>query len=60
MIQAKRELTQARGDYVDVLAESDKAQFPLAWAIDAHGPIANEPASNPQWARMIGILSQGQ
>jgi outer membrane protein TolC len=45
VIQAQRDLTQARADYVDALAESGKAQYTLAWATGAQGPTANEPPS---------------
>ena len=37
VIQAQRDLTQARSDYVDALAESGKAQYALAWATGAQG-----------------------
>ncbi len=44
VIQAQRDLTQARSDYVDALAESSKAQYALAWATGAQGLTANAPA----------------
>jgi outer membrane protein TolC len=37
VIQAQRDLTQARSEYVDAVAESDKAQYALSWAIGAQG-----------------------
>ena len=47
VIQAQRDLTQARADYVDALAESGKAQYALAWATGAQGLTANAPPSSP-------------
>jgi outer membrane protein TolC len=47
VIQAQRDLTQARGDYLDSLAESAKAQYGLAWATGALGLGAGEKAKAP-------------
>jgi outer membrane protein TolC len=47
VIQAQRDLTQARADYVDALAESSKAQYALAWATGAQGLTATAPTSSP-------------
>jgi outer membrane protein TolC len=47
VIQAQRDLTQARADYVDALAESSKAQYALAWATGSQGLTADAPPSSP-------------
>jgi outer membrane protein TolC len=47
VIQAQRDLTQARADFVDALAESDKAQYALAWASAARELAAEAPAPTP-------------
>ena len=47
VIQAQRDLEQARGDYVDALAESGKAQYALDRAIGGHGLAADGPPSSP-------------
>jgi len=47
VIQAQRDLTQARGDYVDALAESSKAQYALAWATGAKELTVGISPSSP-------------
>ena len=47
VIQAQRDLTQARGDYVDALAESGKAQIALARATGAEGLGTGAAAATP-------------
>ena len=47
VIQAQRDLTQARADFVDALAESGKAQYALAWATGTQGLTSNAPPSSP-------------
>ena len=46
VIQAQRDLTQARADYVDTLAESGKAQYALAWATGAQALTADVQGSS--------------
>jgi outer membrane protein TolC len=47
VIQAQRDLTQARGDFVDAVAENDKAQYLLAWASGAQGLTTGAPPPGP-------------
>jgi OMF family outer membrane factor len=47
VIQAQRDLTQARAEFVDALAESDKAQYALTWAVGAQSLTADPNPSSP-------------